>query len=1344
MAAPLQVASVEQFLVGPDISDAAIRWPEWRDDFVTFIAASGVTAATQKRALLKHCGGRDLRRLLKRLPDAGTDGQFDRALAALNAFFKEKEGDEGVASTRFRRACIAEGESMDQYTQRLRDLIEWCDYPEEMHDRIIRDQILEKCNETLLVKFLSMKTKTLTKMLEVARAWETAGRAKQELKTGNTDTVNYVQRTGVRQMGYGESRNRNGGKECFRCGSTSHFARDCQVAMDKQCYKCGKIGHFARKCQSNRDNTVGATGGSQTSPQTGGRPGGNGERRRVRYTQEEHGVEAEEEKTYYVFSTSEVKRTWRLGTIAVRINDVPVDIVVDSGSSVNLIDSDGWKQLHQHVKLSPTTKQVYAYGSDKPLPLKGEFTATVSAVGSNTMLRDVSFQVVQGGGVCLLSKKTAVEMGVLRVGFDEHVYSTSGSHIADELQRTYADVFQGIGKLKDFQLKIHVDPDVRPVAQPVRRLPFALREKVGEKLDEWETLGIIEKVDGPTPWLSPLVAVPKPNGEIRLCTDMRQANRAIERQRYPIPTVDEILQDMNGSTVYSKLDLKEGFHQLELHEDSRYITAFVTHKGLYRFRRLNFGISAAPEVFQHVIQQVLADIDGVNNISDDMIIHGVDQKDHDQKLRAVIKRLHEKGLTVNLAKCRFSMSRVNFVGHVLSEKGLGVGADKVKAVTEARDPENVEEVVSFLALVNYCARFVRNLATLGEPLRKLTRKGVEWHWGPEQKETFREIKKRLSGAEVMAYYKPQAKTRLIVDASPVGLGAILTQEQADGSYRPISYASRTLRDVERRYSQTEKEALAIVWGCERFELYLYGKDFEVISDHKPLQMMFAPTSKPPARVERWALRLQPYKFTVVHVPGKEMPADVLSRLPMKLKEMGNLGEEYAYLMTMHAVPRAMTAKQIERESADDPDLERVREAIQTGNWLGCDPGYRNVKGELSVMGQVVLRGTRIVMPFKLRAETLRLAHEGHQGIVKTKARLRSKVWWPGIDHQTEKTVQSCHPCQLVIGTGRPEPVIRTTMPSHPWDHLALDLLELQPGEELVVLTDYHSRWFEVASLQKAHTANVTKCLDAIFESHGLPLSIRTDNGPQFVSGEFKDYMEERGIRHIKGIPYYPEANGEVERQNRSILKVVRAARAGGKNWKGEMKDFLLAYRSTPHSVTGVSPAELLNGRQMRTKLPGGRDFLERSMKEFSSATTGMDTNVKVQEARRKDAQMKQKGKGAADKSRHAKVSDLKCGEQVLLQKRRRNNKLDTLFEHTPYVVIHRKGNALKIKNAEGEKMVNIRHVKRFYGPTRHAADISVDHHDAIDADEEQPLAGQGQQRSRRERRRPRFMDDYVS
>ena len=357
--------------------------------------------------------------------------------------------------------------------------------------------------------------------------------------------------------------------------------------------------------------------------------------------------------------------------------------------------------------------------------------------------------------------------------------------------------------------------------------------------------------------------------------DMRRVNSAIERERHPIPTIEEVLYDLNGSTVFSKLDLKCGFDQVELDERSCEITTSVTRRGLYRYKHLMFGVTSAPEKHQKIVADVLHGCEGVANLADDFIVHGCGIKEHDRNLHAVLTRLKEKGLTLNGDKRQFRLPKLTFFGNDLSGQGVAPSKEKVAAILNASPPQDASRVRSFVQLVQYSAKFLPNFAQEAEPLWSLLRKNEPFIWGEAQEMSFQKLKQLVAQATTLAYFRGDCNTRIIADAGPQGLGTVQTQ---DGKWQAISYPSRNLTEVERRYSQTEKEALALVWACERFNIYVYGRKFELETDHKPLECIFGRLSKPSARMERWVLRLQGYDYRVVYRPGKANIADSLSRV----------------------------------------------------------------------------------------------------------------------------------------------------------------------------------------------------------------------------------------------------------------------------------------------------------------------------------------------------------------------------------------------------------------------------------------------------------------------------------
>ncbi|XP_048584822.1 uncharacterized protein K02A2.6-like [Nematostella vectensis] len=836
-----------------------------------------------------------------------------------------------------------------------------------------------------------------------------------------------------------------------------------------------------------------------------------------------------------------------------------------------------------------------------------------------------------------------------------------------EIKSKFTQCFDGEGKLKGTKVKIHVDPDREPVAQPVRRLPFGYRDKVATLLERLEAEDIIESVEGVgSRWVSPIVVVPKSDGDLRMCIDFRKVNEAIIRERYTIPTMQEMLAALNGSKVFSKLDLKQGFFQLELDKESREITTFVTHVGLFRMKRLGMGISCAPELFQYTIQKVLAGLPGVLNLADDIVVFGKDERQHKERLLSVMSRLSESGLTLNPGKCQFGLSSITFLGHVISDNGVSADPGKVEAIVNARAPMNVSELRGFLGLVQYVGRYIPDLATLSAPLRALTRKSVPFEWTQKQEDSFRDIKRLMSASETLAYFDRESETTVIADASPVGLGAVLVQRKA-GENRVVAYGHRSLTDVEKRYSQTEREALSLVWACEHFQMYLLGTKFKLITDHKPLTHVFNnANSKSTPRLERWSLRLEPFDFELQYKPGESNIADPMSRLSRGPRESTKVDDtgDYIAAVVREAIPIAMSWEEIKTSSDNCDSVENMKEALKTGKWDKCAASVKSVRGELSECDGVILRGNRIFIPSDLRDRVLKLAHEGHQGIVKCKQRLRSKVWWLGMDKDVEFMCKSCELCQLVSSYDPPVPIVTTEMPKGPWQFCSTDLLgPLPDGRYVIVIIDYFSRYFEAAMLRSTKAENIIEFLDATFARYGYPEVLRTDNGPQFISGEFQTFLRAGGVKWLSTTPLWPQANGLVERTNRSILKVLKIATQEKADMQREFRKFVAAYRSTPHAGTGCTPFSLMFGREMRTKLPQ-LDF------------TASDPEL----ARDRDREYKLKLKKHADKK--AKESEIKEGDTVLMRNEQQG-KLEPNFRPEKYKVVSKNGSDIVCESETG-------------------------------------------------------------
>jgi len=1056
--------------------------------------------------------------------------------------------------------------------------------------------------------------------------------------------------------------------------------------------------------------------------------------------------ESSDEDEAYTFSLS-TKTLNDQPLFRIKVHDTPIMIMADSGVSINILDEKEYHRLTNRPKLEPSNVKIYGYRSKVPLRVLGKFHTTLE---SETKKLNAKLYVVEGSGGSLLSWKTSQELRLLQtIQQVKDLPSKPDTKGPANLIEEYDDLFHGLGKLKNYQVKLHIDEDVPPVAQPHRRVPFHVRKQLEEQLRRDEELGVIERIEGPTPWVSPIVVAPKPKspGKVRVCVGMRQANKAVKRERHVTPTVKEMIGDLNGARVFSKLDLNQGYNQLELAPESRYITTFGTHMGFMRYKRLNFEISSTAEIFQNVIRQTLEGIDGAMNISDDILVSGKTHEEHDQNLRAVFQRLREKGLTLNKSKCEYSKDRLEFFGYVFSKDGISPDPKKVEDVVNLHTPSTASEVRSLLGMTNYCSRFIPDYATKTELLRKLTHKDQPWCWTAENDRAVSQLKDALVTAPVTAYFDPEKDTEISVDASPVGLAAILTQvDPKTDEKHVIAYASRSNTATEQRYSQTEREGLAVVWACEHLHLYVYGKPVTIYTDHKPLVSIYDnPSSKPPARIERWALRLQPYQVTVKYRRGDINPADYLSRHPTKhaaeTSRQQKVAEEYVSYLTANSTPKALKTQDIEAATQSDATLQAVAEAITKGNWHDAVKRPRvdasdfrlleRVKDELTVSasGNLILRGTRIVIPKSLQEHVVNLAHEGHQGLVKTKSLLREKVWFPNIDKLVEAKVKSCGVCSVATPESKREPLRMSPLPAAPWKELSVDFAELPNKEYLLLITDDYSRYPVVEIVKSTSATTVMPKLDKVFSEFGVPDIVRSDNGPPFNSKEFATFADDLGFKHRKVTPKWARANGEVERFVRTVKKVVKTAKLEHKNYKQELNRLLRNYRATPHSTTRVAPATALFGRPIKTKLP-----------EMSTPCSDL-------EIRERDRTAKAKMKNHADNRRYVKPSTLKEGDMVFVKRDDSKKKSDTPYDPRPHTVVEKKGSMVTAEDSDGIPITrNSSFFKSVPSAGEKKEENATTEQKKVSADVAAPLQPDSTPPRRypqRTRRQPVKFDDYV-
>ena len=757
----------------------------------------------------------------------------------------------------------------------------------------------------------------------------------------------------------------------------------------------------------------------------------------------------------------------------------------------------------------------------------------------------------------------------------------------EEAKKEHPQLWKGMGMMKkEYRIRLKEDAQPYSISAP-RRLALPMRNKVKEELKSLEEQEIIRPVVEPTDWCAPIVAVPKPTGKIRLCVDFSRLNESVKRETFPLPTTDELLAQLDGAKFFTKLDCNSGFHQLPLAKESQLLTTFITPFGRYCYQRLPFGISSGPEIFHREMSHILAGIPGVVVDIDDILVGGRTQEELDGRVKQVLTKLTEAGVTLN-EKCVFSTDTVKFLGHIISPKGIQIDPEKVKAIRSLPQPQNISDLRRFLGMTNQVNKFTEKNADMTKPLRDLLKKETAWIWGPDQERAFQSIKESLSSAPTLAHYCAEKETKVSADASSYGIGAVLMQKE-NGEWRPVCYASRSLTSTEQRYAQVEKEALAITWSCERFADYLVGlPTFLIETDHKPLLSILQKKSldELTPRLQRFKMRLMRFVYTVEHTAGKNLiTADALSRAPASVPAQQDAEREVEMGLFVRSVVddipiTDLLMTKIQENQHSDEVCSRVMHHVKTDHWpeeAKLDPrlkSYWSTRSDLTVQEGLLLFQSRIVVPECLQAEVLQRIHQGHQGVVKCRALARRTVWWPGLSKQLETLVQNCPNCEKVRVL-HPEPLNPTPTPDYAWQQVATDLFEWK-GHDYLLLVDYYSRWIEIAHLTKTDTTNVKNHMRAIFARLGIPELVHSDNGTQYMSREFERFAESYGFTHTQSDPCHQSANGAAERAVQTIKNLLSKA--------DDPYLAMLNYRVTPQAH-GFSPAELMFGRNLRTRIP---------------------------------------------------------------------------------------------------------------------------------------------------------------
>lgn len=1071
-----------------------------------------------------------------------------------------------------------EGETISQFQAELKRLSKHCRFicescKKSTADTHLRTQFIRGVRDAnVREKLLQLPVETtMEKCIESAISMEAAKRESFQI-FNQPKTVNAVNRvkTPPKIQRYKPNKSKNFTNKssnttrganvssvmgkCFKCGSTSHKANECRKKGLK-CTNCGKDGHIREVCL---------------------------------YTVNAAGQNYMEEVQYPIYTVTENMHSGKF-MIELQINGNPLSMEIDTGAAVTTISSNTLLKLFPNTnlkKLSTTNTKLKTY--------TGQLITPIGKIDATFTYKNENFE----GTLHILKEKVDSILGrdmirKLQLDFSEIHHLDNDISKSDyklkitELIKEFQDLFvDKIGEIPKFKAELKLQNNYgTPIFMRPRPVPYALRDRIENEIDRLESLGIIEKVIH-SPWGTPVVPVIKSNGDIRLCADYKATiNKYIWDDNYPIPKVEDLFVKLNGGKYFCTLDIHQAYLHMTVNEESSIMQAISTHKGIYKVKRLMFGVKVAPNTWQRFMDQMLNDLDGVTCFFDDIIIQGSTYIDLLLHIRSVLQRLKVNNLHLNKSKCQFIQDSVKYLGHEISKQGLSPMTERVEAILQCPRPTDVSSVRTFLGLVNYYQKFLPNLASKLNPINALLRKGAKFEWSSKCKEIFTKVKGEITSPIVLMPFNNSLPLVLATDASPTGLGAVISHITHDGVERPIAFASRSLTNSEKNYSQIDKEATAIYWGLRKFFQYCYGRRIILETDHKPLTSILHPNKDLPAtsaiRLLHYANYMSGFNYEIRYRNTKQHAnADFLSRFPLKTTET-LISQDNATVFQLSQIETLpVTLKEIQTELLKDKEYCELYNKLQSGSAsLKCVDAEK-----YSIQDKCIFRGIRVYIPKTLRSRILEELHIAHMGIVKMKAIARSYVWWKGIDQDIELLAKNCLGCSSIKNSPAKAPVHPWEYPKTPMQRVHIDYAGPFYSKYFLIIVDAYTKWVEVFPTNSITSKTTIDYLRETFSRFGLPITLVSDNGPQFRSEEFLMFTKTNGIHHKFSAPYHPATNGQVERYVQTIKQGLRATLNEPGDLKLKLQRLLMQYRKTPHSVTGVSPAELLLKSQFRSRI----------------------------------------------------------------------------------------------------------------------------------------------------------------
>ena len=878
------------------------------------------------------------------------------------------------------------------------------------------------------------------------------------------------------------------------------------------------------------------------------------------------------------------------------LNGKGVKTLIDTGAARTLMDVALWKPIYENER------PPYCHTSVQLQGITGKEIETVGCVDLEVCGRVVLVYLVK-----TLDPTTFIlgyhSLGQLNANIDvaDHYVFINGQRYQPSFQqattsvltweqqweREFPQVFtptSEIGCNSTVTMDICLN-DSTPVRKAPYWTPLHKRKEIEDQVQDLLKRGIIRPSH--SPWASPVTLVPKKDGGTRMCVDFRQLNSQTDMDAYPLPRIQDVLDRLSGSTTFSLIDLKAGFHQIPMDPDSVKYTAFCTHAGLFEYLRMPFGLKTAPGVFQRAMNDALHPLLGqcVMPYLDDVCVYSPNSEQHEADVRNVLTLLARKGFTAKASKCRFHLNKIDLLGFSVDKEGVRPQPEKVRVICEMTAPTDVSSLRRFLGMVGYHRTMIPSYSEYSSVLTDLTKKKVTWTWESCHQAAFEYLRDVMASDTIVQCYPDLNQPfEVYTDASNVALGAILVQRDQHGHPRPIQYVSSTLNTTQRRWPAIEKEAYAIVYALKTLRPYLYGAVFQIFTDHKSLKAMFVGEVHN-TKVQRWAMFISEHGAPINFIKGEyNLKADFLSRLDRPLE----VEERWTPMADIAAI-----------DVQDDYYIQRLRvDGLVVDRFLADQqselPGWENDDEMISARGVLCTTRSprdnesypRIWVPTDHRLPLIESYHQstGHGGANMMQKLIQKDYKWPGMWKDIRQCYSRCSLCAAHQDRrDRPRPVemLQARLPN---EVVAMDIvgpLPISTKDNRYVLTvmDHASCWVQAYPLPSKSARNVMDAFNTGWVSrYGAPAILLTDQGSEFNNGEMRRYLHDLDIQHRRTTPHHPQTNGKLERAHRTIKNILRKLNNSHEgDWEDCLAAALWAYRVTP-KPNGFTPFFLHLGR----------------------------------------------------------------------------------------------------------------------------------------------------------------------